>query len=486
MPVGLVMGIDVGASGAKAALFDPRGRVRGRGYAPCPPRRVAPTRVEQDPTAWWQATVEAVRSALAVAGPGAGVDAIGVSSTNALVLLDRAGRPVRPAIMQLDARAASEAASLRESLGAFIATTTGNHVAENGYWLPLLRWLRANEATSLAHTAAAVYPSGYIVRELTGALVIDVTRAATTLLFDFAAATWSATLLRQAGLRRRQLPEVVEATTVVGHLRHEAATALGLPAGIPVVAGAMDSVAAALGLGLAAAGDAALMLGTVARAGILSRHIGPLPDVIGCPFPDTGLRWLQAAFWDAGAWLQWIVDVFFSGDWEAVALTEAAGHLADLAFVLPGPQGAGAIRGITIDHSRADIGAAGVIGVLVQLTDGLGRLSRAADEPVGRVAVCGRPARLVAPCLAGLAGHAIDVPADSDAETRGAALLAARGATLFRNLADAVAAMVPEHEHHAAAADGPPCRAASRDTETRLVQTKPPHADEERDTEWVH
>jgi len=439
-----VLAIDVGASGTKAAAYDLAGAILGRGQVAHALRVPSSGTVEQDPEVWWTAAAQATQAALRDLPSGDRVEAIAVSSTNALVALDRTGHPVRPAIMQLDGRGRVEADRLRRSHGATIARVTGRRVTGTGYWLPVLAWLHEHEPDALTAIGAVLYPGGFLVQRMTGIPTIDTTRAATTLLFDHRSRTWSDVLVREAGLRSSQLPDVLDPCAVVGPLMAPAAGQLGVAAGTPVVAGAMDSVAAALGLGMLRVGDASIMLGTVARIGLLSaawRSAGTNPS---CPYPQGGLWCSMGALWDAGRWLQWAVDTFQDGEWTKLRSPGPPSDRDPLIAIPPGPGRDGAFLGVRIGHGRAELAEAAFLGVLAELAGVLGEVAEAEVQPPVRVGVCGPAAPLAAPALAGLIGTTVRVPADPEVETRGGALLAACGAGAYPDLTHAAAAMVPQ------------------------------------------
>jgi xylulokinase len=442
-----VLAIDVGTSSTKACVYDGVGRILGRGHVSCGILQPARGLAEQDPEVWWQATLAATRGALASGTTPHEIEAIAVSSMNALVLLDDAGKPTRPAIMQLDRRAVGEAPSLEAELGAEIASITGNAVHGTGFWLPMLRWLRSHERESIDHTAVLMYPNGYVAQRLSGVASVDRTRAATTLLFDDALGTWSDQLRDLVGLSVDQLPEVFDPTDILGPLREDAASLLGLRAGIPVVAGAMDSVVGALGLGLLEAGDCAVMFGTVARVGLLNVHEppsaspSPLPGIVSCPYPQSGLCWSMSALWHAGTSLRWIAEALYGGEWNAIRLPERPSAFDDLVFIAPSGEAEGTVWGLNLTHNVADVGAAGVVGVLAALADRLNELERARACPAKRVAVCGRGAQLLAPVVAGLLGLPVEIPNDSETDTRGGAILASTGAGLFPDVPTAAQAL---------------------------------------------
>ena len=224
----------------------------------------------------------------------------------------------------------------------------------------------------------------------------------------------------------------------------------------------MDSVTGALGMRLLEPGDSAVMLGTVARVGILGRAQKPDQHVVGCPYPPGNLWWSMDALWGAGAWLQWVVDTFYGGDWDAVRLADRPEEMNSLVVVCPSGRRSGAILGLRTGQTLADVGSAGVVGVLAELADDLDRMAGTVGQPTTRIAVCGRGGRLVAPALANLLGANVEVPVDPETETRGGAVLAACAAKLAPDLPTAVDLMVPTRETCRPEADWAEYRAVFR------------------------
>lgn len=269
----LLIGVDLGTTTAKAVVVDAAGRAHGRARAAYPLRRPRPTWAEQTPDDWWAAVCRAVREATA------GVDrrriaALALSGQlNAAVLLDAAGRPLRDALVWLDVRAASEAAWLRDRFGEVVRTATYSSLTPINA-LPKLLWLRRHEPATWEHVRHYLPAKDYVNFRLTGELAAEVTDLSVTALLDIRTGTYCRELLDAAGMPASVLPRIVASTDVVGRLSGEAAQALDLPAGTPVVAGAGDMAALAVGTGVTRPGTACA---TIATAGHVAAFLEGLP-----------------------------------------------------------------------------------------------------------------------------------------------------------------------------------------------------------------
>lgn len=258
----LLLGIDIGTSSAKAILFDPETSqtlaVAGQEY---PIHKPAPDRAEQNPEDWWQATIATVRQVITQAGRN---DVAGISFSGQMhgtVLLDRAGRPLHPAIIWADQRSAA-CATLTNTLGAErYAAVTGTLPAV-GFQGATLVWLVQNEPALLAQTDQVILPKDYVRLRLTGEIATEVSDAAGTGVFNIIRQTWATEILAGVGLPETIFPRVLASTAVAGQLTPQAAAALGLAAGIPVIAGCADQPAQAIGNGLIAPGKASVTTGS--------------------------------------------------------------------------------------------------------------------------------------------------------------------------------------------------------------------------------
>jgi len=246
--VGALVGIDVGTTGVKAIAIDRRGEVLARAERGYPLSTPRPGWSEQDPEDWRRAT----EAALADLGVGE-IAGIGLSGQmHGLVVLDAAGRVIRPAILWNDQRTGAECAEIEERVGLErLIGLTGNR-ALTGFTAPKLLWLRNHEPEAYARIARVLLPKDYVRLHLTGEWAIDVADASGTLLFDVGHRRWSKDVLDALELPEEWLPPALESPEVSGRT----------PGGIPVAAGAGDQPAAALGVGIDRPGPVSVVLGT--------------------------------------------------------------------------------------------------------------------------------------------------------------------------------------------------------------------------------
>lgn len=258
----LVLGIDLGTSGAKSVLVDERDDIVAEASAPLALSRPRPLWCEQEPEDWWQA-VAATLDALAAAEPKrmAAVGAIGLSGQMlGVACLDGSDRPLRPAILWNDGRAAAECAEVEAAVPDFAGLVGCRAMV--GFPAPKLRWLAKHEPEVLAQTRRVLLPKDYVRLRLTGVAASDHADASATLLMDTLAQEWSAELLAACGISRGQLPALVASNEACGGLRPEFAQRWGMAAGTPVMGGAGDNMCGGVGAGIVASGMASISLGT--------------------------------------------------------------------------------------------------------------------------------------------------------------------------------------------------------------------------------
>ena len=267
----VVIGLDSSTTATKAVAFDSSGQEVAIGRCAINRRTIDGTWQEQNALDWWSSTQTALRevsSELAVRGFRA--RAIGIThQRESFVCLDEAFSPVRPAILWLDARAGDQVRRLGDSrthhLSGKPPSTTPSFYK--------LAWLSENEPAALASTRYVTDVHGYLSKWLTGRFVTSVASADPMGLVDLARSDWSEELLERVNLGREMMPELVNAGTVIGGLTLTAAELTGLPAGLPVVAGAGDGQCGGLGSGISSGGTAYLSLGTSITVGVHSENL---------------------------------------------------------------------------------------------------------------------------------------------------------------------------------------------------------------------
>ncbi len=229
-----LVGLDVGTTGVKAIALSPEGEVlavASHGYPLSTPRAGWS---EQDPEDWWQAS----EAALEEVATGREVAGLGLSGQmHGLVVLDDAGRVIRPAILWNDQRTAAECAEIEERIGLErLVELTGNR-ALTGFTAPKLLWLRRHEPDAYARVARVLLPKDYVRLRLTGEWAIDASDASGTLLLDVGRRSWSGDVLDALDLPAAWLPPVLESPNLAGVV-DAGNTVLG---GTPVAAGAGTS-----------------------------------------------------------------------------------------------------------------------------------------------------------------------------------------------------------------------------------------------------
>jgi xylulokinase len=308
----LVLGVDIGTTGTKCTFYDLKGFPVAGAYQEYPMLHPKNGWVEEDPNVWWHAVVQNIRKCIGQDGvhPDS-VAGIGVSCTNSIIPLDTKGNNLYNAILQLDQRTAGEVEWLHEHIGLErIHRITGNRIARGTFALPTLRWFINNRPDIIEKTHKFVVPSGFIIQKLTDEFSINTSRMGFTLLADIHTGTWDESLAHDAGIPTTLLPRPYQASAVVGGVTRQAAALTGLREGTPVVAGAMDTVSAALGAGAVTPGDTFLAIGTCGRLCFATDT--PVFDdrLMHCLHAVAG-QWLTFEATNAsGASLRWFRDVF--------------------------------------------------------------------------------------------------------------------------------------------------------------------------------
>jgi len=465
----VVLGIDVGTSGTKVIAVSEVGEILASCTENYDMMVPAPGFAEQDPEAWWRATILAIRSivkqcedqktAFEVAG-------IGFSGQmHGLVPLDRTGNVIRPAIIWCDLRSVQQAEWLEREIGREqIIKWTENPPLPN-FTVTKILWMREHEPDLYARIAHILLPKDYVRYKLTGRMAMDMADASGTLLLDVAQRRWSQPMCLATGIPFDWLPPLVESNEIAGTLTAEAATLLGLRQGTPVVAGAGDQAAGAVGLGVYQPGTVAGVFGT--SGVVLAATAQPVRDPLGrlhtfC-HAMPGLWYVMGVTQSAGGSLQWLRrrfgqlheaeaqltgrDVYDLLLAEAERSTAGARGLLFLPYLLGertphlDPQARGAWLGLRFEHELADLTRAVLEGVAFSLRDAweVIRQLSPSTAPHWRVAGGGANGELWMEIFASVIGAPVEVAGAAAGPAMGAAILAAQGIGLLPVSAQAAA-----------------------------------------------
>ena len=246
----MLLGLDVGTSSLKAALYAPDGRLVARaaqGYATHTPQRGW---AEQHPEDWWQAACTCIRALLAQPGVRAqDIAGIGIAGQSwAAVLVDEDGHALCPTPLWMDTRAQAQCGQANRALGQQRIYQTGMNALHPSYTLPKLLWYRAHHPQLLKKTHRVLQSNGYLVSRLTGQYTQDVSQGYGFAFFDMRTLRWDESCA--ARLASRRMCCRTSCPPSGGGACNAAAAATGLLAGTPVVAGGLDAACGTLGAGV--------------------------------------------------------------------------------------------------------------------------------------------------------------------------------------------------------------------------------------------
>ena len=455
-----LLGIDVGTGGTRAVLIDREGKVVASRTADHQPFASPETGwAEQDPHDWWRAACEAVRQVLAnSATPAVDVAAVGFSGQmHGAVLLDAAGNVLRPALIWCDQRSAPEADELTAELGADkIIGWTCNPALPN-FTLTKLLWVRKHEPHLFERFRTMLLPKDYVRFRLTGERGMDMADASGTLLLDVSNRRWSAEMAKAAGIDPSTLPPLFESPVVCASISKAGAEAMGLLERTPVVAGAGDQAAGAVGLGIVRAGAVHATIGTsgVVFAATDRPALDPKGRLHTFCHAVPGRWHVMGVTQAAGLSLRWFRDNFGAlpddgrdpydrltdeaGDappgcdgvlWAPYLMGERTPHLD--------PQARAALVGLAASHGRGHVVRAILEGVAFSLRDSFSIFAEM-NVPVSQIRLGGGGARswLWRQIQADVYGHPVQVLEAEEGAAYGAALLAGVGAGTWSSVDEA-------------------------------------------------
>ncbi len=292
----MLLGIDLGTSGVKAALFDRAGKLlgigRGGGYRFASPQ---PGWAECDAAAWWPAVCEAVRAALRSAAPGSPpVAAIGLSTFFPTVVpMGYDGRPLRPGLLYSDQRSGAQVRAIESLIPRDrYERVIGNRLAPGNTAVASVRWIQDNEPDLYAKAAVIGFANTVVLLRMTGDWLTDWTSASLSGLVDIREpARWSGRLCDTFGICACKLPRILGPLEPAGRLVAAAAAELGLEPGIPVVCGAGDTAASAVGAGVLDPGEVIYSSGTTDNFSV----------ALDAPSDDR--RWINVGYMTRDRWL---------------------------------------------------------------------------------------------------------------------------------------------------------------------------------------
>lgn len=259
-----LLGLDIGTSGTKTALFDENGitiKTATYGYDLYQPEVMW---AEQNPEDWWQASVKGIHDVIKESKVNPkDIKGIGLSGQmHGLVLVDKEHKVIRNSIIWCDQRTEKQCEYMTEVIGKErLIEITGNS-ALTGFTLSKLLWVRDNEPENYNKIYKILLPKDYIRFKLTGEFATEVSDASGMQLLDINTRNWSDELLEKLNIDKSILANVYESIVVTGHVKEDVADITGLKIGTPVVGGAGDQAAGAVGSGIVSEGIISTVIGS--------------------------------------------------------------------------------------------------------------------------------------------------------------------------------------------------------------------------------
>mgnify|MGYP000923933015 CR=1 FL=1 len=464
-----ILGLDLGTSSCKSIIIDNGGKVIASASATYPVHMPRLNWVEQDPLDWWNAAVSSMTSVLQKSQIDAALLlGIGLSGQmHGLVALDDKGNVLRPAILWNDQRSFDECEIITEVVG---GKTRLHEMINNdmlpGYTASKIVWLARNEPDIYRKARMFLNPKDYIRYKLTDGFATDVSDASGTGLFDVERRCWNDELLDILGLSKAHLPACFESVAITGFVTAQASDCIGLPKGLPVVAGGGDAVAQTTGTGLVKEG----MLGTIiGTAGIVAMGLGNYRfnergslQIFCNNYPNV---WhAMGVTLSAGASLEWLRNILYRSDGnnaykkidENAALSPAGSRgLVFLPYLFgercpyADPKARGAFIGLINQHDIPDLTRAVMEGVVFSLKQVSEMVTACSNIPVSEIRTSGGGAQ--SQIWKQIQADVFQLPvktmsAGEHGGAFGAALIAGVGCGIWADIYDAVGVLETESE----------------------------------------
>lgn len=428
-----LIGIDIGTSGTKAALFDTEGNVIKSSTAEYGMSQPYNGWAEQDPQDWWNA----VQKTLADIWTD-GIVGIGLSGQmHGLVMLDENNEVIRPAIIWCDQRTAAECDEITDIIGRKRLIDITANPALTGFTASKIMWVKKHEPENYAKCRHILLPKDYIRFKLTGEFATDVSDAGGMQLLDIKNRCWSDEVAEKLGIDTDMLPKVYESTEITGYYK-----------GVPVAAGGGDNACAAVGCGIVSSGKAFTTIGT---SGVVYAHTDtPIIDSDGKIHTFCAAvpgKWhVMGVTQAAGLSLKWFRENFAAElsykeiDERANKIPIGSERLLYLPYLMGertphlDPFARGVFFGISAMHKREHFMRAVMEGVAFSLRDCLEVLKENSIE-INEMAVVGGGSRSAVwnEMLSGVYNMSVR-PLNSEGAAFGAAVLAGVAAGVYKSV----------------------------------------------------
>ena len=468
-----LLGIDIGTSACKVALFAKDGQVKAAASGDYQVYYPKPGWAEQNPEEWWTAVCNASRQVLKESGihpekiAGIGIDGQSWSA----IAIDKKGQVLTNTPIWMDTRTQDICARLNEKLGAERIFEVSGNSLQPSYTTAKIIWYKENLPEIYEKIDKILQSNSYIAYKLTGAVTQEVSQGYGLHCFDMRRGVWDEEMCEALGIPREFLPEIVSCDTVVGTVTEQAAKESGLAVGTPVVAGGLDAACGTLGAGVVHPGETQEQGGQAGGMSICMDTYKADPRLI-LGFHVVPGKWLlQGGTTGGGGVMRWFEREFADYERE-IASREGHSSLAqlnDIAEKVPpasdgvlflpymagerspiwNPDAKGVFYGLDFSKTKGHMVRSLMEGVAFSLRHNL-EIAKEAGAEVKVLRAMGGSANslLWTQIKSDVTGKRVVVPSSDTATTLGAAILAGVGVGFYESYEEAVALTVGETRSH--------------------------------------
>ncbi len=450
----LYIGVDLGTSAVKLLLMNEAGHIEKIVSREYPLSFPHSGWSEQNPYDWYDKTLDGLKELLSECDKSL-VDGISFGGQmHGLVTLDAQDEVVRPAILWNDGRTTEETAYLNEQIGRERLTGYIANIAFAGFTAPKILWMQKNEPDLWAKVKKIMLPKDYLAYRLSGTFCTDYSDASGMLLMDVKNKCWSKEMMEICHVSREQLPDLYESFEVVGTLKKEIASELGVPETVKVIAGAGDNAAAAVGTGTVGANHCNLSLGTSGTLFVSSDKFGVDEHNALHSFAhaDGGYH-LMGCMLSAASCNKWWMDEIlktkdYAGEQKGIQ-TLGENQVFYLPYLMGersphnNPDARAMFVGMSMDTTREDMTLAVLEGVAFGLRDSL-EVARSLGIRIDSSRICGGGAKspLWRQIIAAVMNVKLEIIESEEGPGYGAAILAAVGCGTFESVESACEKLV--------------------------------------------
>lgn len=468
-----LLGIDIGTSACKTAVFDENGTVIASGTGDYQVYYPKPGWAEQNPEEWWAAVCKAVRQTLEKGKiqPGE-IAGIGIDGQSwSAIPIDKDGQVLCNTPIWMDTRAADICREVSAKIGEDNIFEVCGNPFKPSYTTPKILWYQKNMPQVYQHTYKILQSNSYIAFKLTGKYTQELTQGYGLHCFNMRKGIWDTDMCREMGISPDILPDIYASHAVIGKVTAKAAAECGLLEGIPVTAGALDAACGTLGAGVCHPGETQEQGGQAGGMSICLDTCQADPRLILSYHAVPGQWILQGGTVGGGGVMRWMEKEFAdyerikgqeTGKSSLVLLNEIAEKVApgsDGVVFLPymsgertpiwDPNAKGVFYGLDFSKTKGHFVRAAMEGVALSVRHNLD-VAYEAGASVSELRAMGGSANsfLWTQIKADVTGKKIVVPSSDTATTLGAVILAGVGIGMYSSFEEAVnKTVVIKREH---------------------------------------